>query len=69
MFLLADRSRSTKLVPFAIFGLFAVGAWLVLETLGGAQAARRGTARRAARTRSCAAAANEESPVKKAGHR
>lgn len=24
----------TKLVPFAIFGLFAVGAWLVLETLG-----------------------------------
>jgi tight adherence protein C len=24
----------SKLVPFAIFGLFAVGAWLVLETLG-----------------------------------
>jgi tight adherence protein C len=23
-----------KLVPFAIFGLFAVGAWLILETLG-----------------------------------
>ena len=25
----------SKLVPFAIFVLFAVGAWLVLETLGG----------------------------------
>ena len=24
-----------KLIPFAIFGLFAVGAWLVLERLGG----------------------------------
>jgi tight adherence protein C len=24
----------SKLVPFAIFGLFAVGAWLILETLG-----------------------------------
>ncbi len=24
----------SKLVPFALFGLFAVGAWLVLETLG-----------------------------------
>ncbi len=24
----------SKLVPFAIFGLFAVGAWLLLETLG-----------------------------------
>ncbi len=23
-----------KLVPFAVFGLFAVGAWLILETLG-----------------------------------
>lgn len=27
----------SKLVPFAIFGLFAVGAWLILETLGARQ--------------------------------
>ena len=27
-------STMTTLVPFAIFGLFAVGAWLILETLG-----------------------------------
>jgi tight adherence protein C len=25
----------TKLVPLAVFGLFAVGAWLLLETIGG----------------------------------
>ena len=25
----------SKLVPFAIFGLFAVGAWLLLEIVGG----------------------------------
>lgn len=34
MFFLALIAWS-KLIPFAIFGLFAVGAWLVLETLGG----------------------------------
>jgi tight adherence protein C len=33
MFILAAIPFS-KLVPFAIFGLFAVGAWLILETLG-----------------------------------
>jgi tight adherence protein C len=33
MMLLAALPLS-KLVPFAIFGLFAVGAWLILETLG-----------------------------------
>lgn len=34
MFTLLAASTMTKLVPFAIFGLFAVGAWLILETLG-----------------------------------
>ncbi len=33
MMLLADF-RIADLLPFAVFGLFAVGAWLVLETLG-----------------------------------
>jgi tight adherence protein C len=33
MMLLAALPLS-KLVPFAIFGLFAVGAWLILETIG-----------------------------------
>ncbi|MGD9644113.1 MAG: type II secretion system F family protein [Pirellulales bacterium] len=33
MFLVAAIAFS-KLVPFAIFGLFAVGAWLILEALG-----------------------------------
>ena len=58
-----------KLMPFAIFGLFAVGAWLVLEHGWRAQAARRGTARRAAAIRSRAAAAKTASPVKKVGRR
>jgi tight adherence protein C len=34
MLLLLAASTMGKLVPFAIFGLFAVGAWLILETLG-----------------------------------
>jgi tight adherence protein C len=34
MSLLLAASTMGKLVPFAIFGLFAVGAWLILETLG-----------------------------------
>jgi tight adherence protein C len=34
MMLLLAASVMSKLVPFAIFGLFAVGAWLILETLG-----------------------------------
>jgi tight adherence protein C len=34
MLLLLAASTMGKLVPFAIFGMFAVGAWLILETLG-----------------------------------
>jgi tight adherence protein C len=34
MLLLLAASTMSKLVPFAIFGMFAVGAWLILETLG-----------------------------------
>src|SRR5262245_19989616 len=35
MFALAALVSFTKLLPFAIFGLFAVGAWMLLEMVGG----------------------------------
>jgi tight adherence protein C len=33
MFTLLAAGTMTKLVPFAVFGMFAVGAWLILEML------------------------------------
>ena len=37
MFTLMAASAMTQLVPFAIFGMFAVGAWMILELLAAHQ--------------------------------